>query len=172
MSVPHLSMDHHPTLRHVDRQAIGEELQQILVVLIDLSLLGKQAHWNVTGPHFRSLHLQLDEMVEAWRDDADRVAERAMALGVSPDGRAATVAARSPLTSLPGDQLADRDVVHALTRLLTDSVGTVRERAAPLEELDPVTADVLHGVIATLEEQLWMIRVQAGPPSGAAGNGR
>ena len=161
MSVPHLSPDHHPTLRHVDRQAIGAELQQILVVLLDLALLGKQAHWNVVGPHFRSLHLQLDEMIDAWREDADRVAERAVALGFAPDGRAATVAARSPLTPLPGDQLADRDVVTALTRTLTDSVGAVRDRAAPLEDLDPVTADVLHGVIAKLEEQLWMIRVQA-----------
>jgi starvation-inducible DNA-binding protein len=163
MTVPHvISTDHHPTLRHVDRQAIGDELQHILVVLVDLSLLGKQAHWNVTGPHFRSLHLHLDEMVDAWREDADRVAERAVALGVAPDGRAGTVAARSPLTPLPEDQIADRDVVAALTRLLTDAVGAVRDRAAPLEDLDPVTADVLHGVIATLEEQLWMIRVQAG----------
>ena len=110
MTVPHtISTDHHPTLRHVDRQAIGDELQHILVVLVDLSLLGKQAHWNVTGPHFRSLHLHLDEMVDAWREDADRVAERAVALGVAPDGRAGTVAARSPLTPLPDDQIADRD---------------------------------------------------------------
>ena len=162
MSVSHISTDHHPTLRHVDRQTIADELQHILVVLVDLSLLGKQAHWNVTGPHFRSLHLQLDEMVDAWREDGDRVAERAVALGFAPDGRAATVAARSPLAPLPDGQIADREAVAALTRLLTDAVGAVRDRAAPIEDLDPVTADVLHGVIATLEEQLWMIRVQAG----------
>ena len=39
-----ISEDHHPTLRHADREAIGAELQAILVTLIDLSLLGKQAH--------------------------------------------------------------------------------------------------------------------------------
>jgi starvation-inducible DNA-binding protein len=60
------SLDHHPTLRHPDREAIGAELQGVLIDLIDLSLLGKQAHWNLYGAHFRPLHLQLDEFVEEW----------------------------------------------------------------------------------------------------------
>jgi starvation-inducible DNA-binding protein len=159
------SQDHHPTLRHVERAALGTELQVALILLTDLSLLGKQAHWNVTGPHFRSLHLQLDEMIDAWRDAADTVAERAAALGHSPDGRAATVAARSGLEPLPEGPLPDHLVVDAFTRLLTDAVGTIRERMDRIEDVDTVTADLLHGVVAGLEENLWMIRVQAGPHS-------
>jgi hypothetical protein len=31
-----LSQDHHPTLRHEERAAIGQELQIVLVDLIDL----------------------------------------------------------------------------------------------------------------------------------------
>ncbi len=62
-----ISQDHHPTLRHEDREAIGAELQGVLVTLIDLSLLGKQAHWNIVGRNFRALHLQLDELIDAWR---------------------------------------------------------------------------------------------------------
>jgi starvation-inducible DNA-binding protein len=156
-----LSQDHHPTLRHPDREAIGAELQAVLVTLVDLSLLGKQAHWNVTGPHFRSLHLQLDEMIDAWRAAADAVGERAVALGHSPDGRSATVAARTTLPSFPEGPQRDSAVIAALTATLTDAIGVVRDRTAPLEDVDPVTADVLHGVTAKLEEQLWMIRVQA-----------
>ena len=45
-----LSTDHHPTLRHVDREAIGIELQAVLAILTDLALTGKHAHWNVAGP--------------------------------------------------------------------------------------------------------------------------
>lgn len=156
-----LSQDHHPTLRHEDRQAIGAELQEALVVLTDLSLLGKQAHWNIVGPNFRSLHLQLDELIDAWRLAADTVAERAVALGYSPDGRARTVADRSKLASLPEGQLLDRDVVTAFTTLLTDAIGDIRERMDRLEDVDTVTADILHGVVAGLEENLWMVRVQA-----------
>jgi starvation-inducible DNA-binding protein len=156
-----LSQDHHPTLRHVDREALGAELQGVLTVLIDLSLLGKQAHWNVVGPNFRPLHLQLDEMIDAWRAAGDAVAERAVALGHAPDGRAATVAARSELSSLPEGPIADRDVIAAFTRLLTDAVGAIRNRMDRIEDTDTVTADLLHGVVAGLEENLWMIRVQA-----------
>jgi len=155
-----ISQDHHPTLRHEDREAIGAELQEILVVLIDLSLAGKQAHWNVIGPNFRSLHLQLDELIDYWREAADEVAERAVALGHAPDGRVGTVASRTGLEPLPSGAIVDRDVAIAFTRLLTDAIGSIRERMDRLEDVDAVTADLLHGVIAKLEENLWMIRVQ------------
>lgn len=163
MANPAISQDHHPTLRHPDREAIGAELQEVLVTLLDLSLLGKQAHWNLVGPHFRSLHLFLDEMVDAWRAASDEVAERAVALGHAPDGMARTIAARTVLTQqLPEGQILDQDVIAAFTRLLTDSIGDIRTRMDRLEDVDAVTADILHAIVAKLEEQLWMIRVQAG----------
>jgi starvation-inducible DNA-binding protein len=42
-----------------ERDGVGAELQTVLVELVDLSLVGKQLHWAVTGPLFRPLHLQL-----------------------------------------------------------------------------------------------------------------
>ena len=101
MSTHQLSQDHHPTLRHPDREALGAELQTTLTVLIDLSLLGKQAHWNVVGPNFRALHLHLDEMIDAWREAADAVAERAVALGHAPDGERRTSPAPQRVPTLP-----------------------------------------------------------------------
>jgi starvation-inducible DNA-binding protein len=157
-----ISEDHHPTLRHNDREAIGAELQAVLVALIDLSLLGKQAHWNVVGPNFRALHLFLDELVDAWRAASDEVAERAVALGYQPDGQVRTVAARTELPPLPEGQLLDQDVIAAFTRLLTDAIGNIRTRMEKLEDVDTVTADLLHSIVQGLEENLWMIRVQAG----------
>jgi starvation-inducible DNA-binding protein len=156
-----VTTDHHPTLRHVDREAIGIELQAILAVLTDLALTGKHAHWNVQGPNFRSLHLQLDELVDAWRDAADEVAERAVALGHAPDGRIATLAAQTPLAALDAGPQQDAELIGALTSLLTEAIGTIRTRMDRLEDVDTVTADLLHGVVATLEQQAWMIRVQA-----------
>jgi len=156
-----VTTDHHPTLRHVDREAIGTELQAILAVLTDLALTGKHAHWNVQGPNFRSLHLQLDELVDAWRNAADEVAERAVALGHAPDGRIATMAAQTPLPALEAGPQHDAELIGALTNLLTEAIGVIRTRMDRLEDVDTVTADLLHGVVATLEEQAWMIRAQA-----------
>jgi starvation-inducible DNA-binding protein len=156
-----ISVDHHPTLRHVDREAIGIELQAILEILSHLALTGKRAHWNVQGPGFRQLHLFLDEMIDAWPEAADKVAERAVALGHAPDGRAATIATRSPLPQLAAGPQQDRELVVALTTILTEAIGAIRTRMDQLEDVDAVTADILHGIVAKLEEQAWMIRVQA-----------
>jgi starvation-inducible DNA-binding protein len=156
-----ISEDHHPTLRHADRRAIGVELEAVLITLTDLSLAGKQAHWNLVGRLFRPLHLFLDELVESWRDASDEVAERAVALGYAPDGRAGTIAARSILQPLPEGQLLDSDVITAFVDLLTAAIGDIRERMDRLEDVDTVTADLLHGVVRGLEENLWMVRAQS-----------
>src|SRR5207237_1661515 len=108
------SAAHMPPLGTHEREEIGRELQATLVELIDLSLLGKQLHWSVVGPHFRPLHLYLDELVDSWRELADAVAERAVALGAWPDGQARTVAADSPIAPLERGAIADRQLVREL----------------------------------------------------------
>jgi hypothetical protein len=77
----------HPPLDTDELQLVNDNLQDVLLVLSDLALLGKQAHWNLVGPRFRELHLQLDELVAAWREQSDDVAERIVALGGYPTGR-------------------------------------------------------------------------------------
>ena len=150
----------HPTLEHDCQQLVADSLQEVLLVLSDLALLGKQAHWNLVGPRFRELHLQLDELVTAWRLAADEVAERAVALGGVPDGSAGTIAGRSPLSGLPIRTIQDSEVTELFTGVLSESVTRVRTCMDAVEEPEPVTADLLHGIVETLEEQLWMIQVQ------------
>jgi starvation-inducible DNA-binding protein len=151
---------HLPALGTHQREEVGEQLQSTLVELIDLSLLGKQLHWTVVGPHFRSLHLQLDELVDSWRELADTVAERAVALGFMPDGQSAAVAAETPVRTLERGELEDKVVVRELASRLADVAERVRERMDRLGELDSASEDVLIEVIRALEEQLWMIRTQ------------
>ncbi|MFC7280147.1 Dps family protein, partial [Paractinoplanes rhizophilus] len=75
----------HSVLEPQARDATATALQQTLVDLIDLGLVAKQAHWTVTGPRFRSLHQQLDEVVDTTRTHADTIAERCAAIGVAPN---------------------------------------------------------------------------------------
>ena len=142
----------------VDRRlAVASILQEVLVDLIDLSLQGKQAHWNLRGPMFRELHLLLDEVVEAARDASDQVAERCLALGVAADGRLATVAAGTHLEAFPEGRIED----HAVTALVAMRLQTVsqvgRSRLGQLGELDPVSQDLVNEVLTAIEKQLWMV---------------
>jgi starvation-inducible DNA-binding protein len=143
-----------------ERQAIGVELQATMHELVDLSLIGKQLHWAVVGPTFRPLHHQLDELVASWRDLADVVAERAVALGYVPDGQVRTVAATSQLSAVAPEALDGHVVVREMTDRVAQISEKVRERMDRLGAIDAVSQDVLIDVVRTLEEQQWMLRAQ------------
>ncbi|MFJ8329888.1 Dps family protein [Streptomyces sp. NPDC094437] len=148
------------TLPESDRQITGEALQGTLVDLLGLSLIGKQAHWSVVGPRFRSVHLQLDEVVDTARAYADTVAERAAALGVAPDGRPETVAAAFTLPSPKNGWLRDNDVVQLMVEALGAAIGRLRERIAATDKPDPVSQDLLISLTAELEKQRWMFEAE------------
>lgn len=151
-----------PALGKSEREQVGAELQATLVELVDLSLLGKQLHWSVVGPLFRPLHLYLDDLVESWRGLADTVAERAVAIGVWPDGQCQAVASGSDLQHLERGPIEDRLVLSELVERLSDAAAHSRGRMSRLSELDPASEDVLIEVVRALEEQLWMARAQLG----------
>lgn len=142
------------------QKVAGNALQGALVDLIDLALVSKQAHWNLTGRNFKVVHEHLDEVVDLARQSQDDVAERAVAIGVNPDGRARTVADRSELPQLEAGYLADDKVVSAVTDVLAQIIGRFRERIAETDEPDPVTQDLLIGITHELEKQHWMFQAQ------------
>jgi len=126
-------------LGDAERSATGAVLQATLVDLIDLSLIAKQAHWNVVGPNFRSAHLQLDELVAAARQFVDEVAERANAIGISPNGKVKTVLESSGIPEYPDNGhpgSADRDQPGAGEAAL-DVAGPDRQDVNPTP--DPAT---------------------------------
>ncbi|MBL1093786.1 MULTISPECIES: DNA starvation/stationary phase protection protein [unclassified Streptomyces] len=149
------------TLSDEARGIVGTALQGALVDLVDLSLVAKQVHWNVVGPRFRSVHLQLDEVVASARTHMDTVAERAAAIGVSPDGRAATVAKTSGINEVQDGWIKDGDVVRAMVNALGAVIGRMRERIIATDEPDPVTQDILIGLTADLEKHHWMFQAEA-----------
>ncbi|MGW5283002.1 Dps family protein [Streptomyces collinus] len=138
----------------------GTALQETLVDLLGLSLVGKQAHWNIVGPRFRSIHLQLDEVVETARAHSDTVAERAAALGVPPDGRPETVAATFALPGAKSGWLRDAEVVELTVAALGAAISRLRERIKATEQADPVTQDLLISITADLEKQRWMFEAE------------
>jgi starvation-inducible DNA-binding protein len=145
-----------------DLKIVAEALQGALVDLVDLSLVAKQVHWNVVGPRFRSVHLQLDDVVASARLHSDTVAERASALGISPDGRAATVASGSGIGAVADGWVKDADAVGRLVDALGAVITRMRERVKATESPDPVSQDLLIGITADLEKHHWMFQAENG----------
>jgi len=150
---------HLPALDHHHREEVGRELQATLVELIDLSLLGKQLHWNIFGRPFKPLHEHLDELVDSWRELSDTVAERAVALGYAPDGQAAAVSQGSETAPVDRGALDTDTATRELVERLADVTERIRARMDRLGEIDLASQDVLIEVVRELEKQLWMLRV-------------
>ncbi|ALC27154.1 DNA starvation/stationary phase protection protein [Streptomyces bacillaris] len=148
-------------LSESDLKLVGEALQGALVDLVDLSLVAKQVHWNVVGPRFRSVHLQLDDVVATARQHSDTVAERASAIGVNPDGRSATVAKETAIRPVSDGWIKDTDAVKALVDALGVVIGRMRERIEVTDAPDPVTQDILIALTADLEKHAWMFQAES-----------
>jgi starvation-inducible DNA-binding protein len=159
VAAPQTAHDFHVRLGS-DERAVASELQRMLVDLIDRALIGKQAHRHVEGRQFRSLHLELDELVDDWRTLGDEVAERAVTIGAAPDGRAETVAGSTEIAPLPAGALGDQAIIEAMAIRLADVTARTRKRIERTASVDPVSEDLLIRIASSLEKQLWMIRAQ------------
>lgn len=138
--------------------ALAATLQDVLVDLLELHAQTKQAHWNLVGRGFRSLHLELDEIAATAREAADEIAERMRAVGATPDGRSDTVARTTTLTEFPAGRIEDtRAATLVLGRLNT--VGCVlRAASSATGAEDPATGDLVNTTLQSVEKHAWMLR--------------
>ena len=138
----------------------AEHLQPLLENLLALRLDVKQAHWNLQGPHFRDIHLELDELAGELEGWIDEVAERIVTVGHPADGRAATVANADSAGGFPGGFVRDLDAGSAIADGVDAVVAAGRGRLEALER-DLVSQDLVIGVLSGLEKRLWMLRSRA-----------
>ena len=142
---------------------LADDLQAVLVDLVELHLQAKQAHWNVIGPGFRSLHLSLDELVDIAREASDTIAERMRALQAVPDGRSDTVTTMTSLPAYPSGTRQKPETVELVTTRITAAVDTLRRVHDRVDASDPASADLLHAIIDDLEKRAWMIAAEQSP---------
>src|SRR5262249_509489 len=105
----------------------------------DLQTQVKQAHWNVKGPNFISLHLLFDKINDDVENYVDEIAERAVQLGGVAEGTARMVARRSTLAEYPTTAVDGRSHVEALSSALAAFGKSARKaigEAADLGDLD------------------------------------
>lgn len=137
-----------------------------LMALTDLTLTLKHIHWNVTGPGFIAVHQMLDPQYEGVSAMVDTTAERIATLGGEPNGLPGHLVA----TRSWDDYALGRDTVQAhlgaLDVVYTGVIDSHRDAIESLEELDPVTQDLIIGQTATLEQYHWFVRAHLENASG------
>src|ERR1700722_18444296 len=126
------------------RTQISGMLQGHLSNSLDLVSQAKQAHWNVKGPDFISLHELFDKIAEDSEEYIDLIAERIVQLGGIAEGTLRAAAKRTQLPDYPLTISAGHDHVNALAHTLASYGEGVRKAIDLANELkDPDTADIL-----------------------------
>lgn len=135
-----------------------EALNKNLSLVIDLSLIVKQAHWNMRGNGFIGVHELLDTAVANLRETLDSMAERCVVLGGTPDGTSQSVARETALAPYPTDIIAVKDHVRELTDRYKQVAASLREAIDVTDEGgDQDTSDLFTEASRTIDKDAWFI---------------
>jgi len=143
-----------------NRSAVSAQLSKLLADEYVLYTKTRNAHWNVEGPDFHSMHLFFESQYEQLDEIMDSVAERIRMLGhYAP----ATLKSFLQLTHLA-----------ELTERTNDSLGFIRELTEDHESIiefirgninpfandykDLGTSDFITGLMEDHEKMAWMLR--------------
>lgn len=140
------------------RTQIADLLQNRLADCIDLMIQGKQAHWNVKGPNFFSLHELFDKVSEDTEEYVDLIAERIVQLGGIAEGTIQSVSKKSSLPEYPLEISAGSEHVARFSHALAFFGELARKTIDQANELnDADTADIFTEISRGVDKWLWMV---------------
>lgn len=143
-----------------NRSAVAAQLGKLLADEFVLYTKTRNAHWNVEGTNFHSMHIFFEKQYGEIDELMDSVAERIRKIGhYAP----ATVAQLLQLTHLTEQTDRKNDSLGFLTDLLADHdsiIEFLRGNINPFanEFKDAGTSDYITGLMEKHEEMAWMIR--------------
>lgn len=149
---------------------VAERLQQRLVGLLDLSLTLKHIHWNVVGPNFIGVHEMLDPQHAGVQAMIDDLAERVATLGAVPSGLPGRIVDQRTWTDYALDRADSIAHLGALDLVYQGVISDHRREIDELDELDPVSQDLLIGQSAVLEKYHWMVHSHLADSAGGMSN--
>lgn len=143
------------------RKKIAKGLSALLADTYTLYLKTHNYHWNVTGPHFNTLHnMFMTQYNELWVS-LDVIAERIRALGEFAPGSYAAYSKLTSIEELEGVPEA-MDMVRDLVKAHEAVCRTAREILPATEEgHDEATADLITQRLDIHEKTAWMLRSMA-----------
>ncbi len=141
-----------------ERKKIARGLSALLADSYTLYLMTHNFHWNVTGPHFNSLHLMfMGQYTEQW-NALDIIAERIRALGHPAPGTYKEFVKLASIKEPEGVPKAT-EMIKLLVAAQEATARTARELFPLLDKAnDQPTADLLTQRLEVHEKTAWMLR--------------
>lgn len=119
-------------------------------------------HWNVYGMNFRQIHEATEAIYEKFADVFDDCAERVIQLGDKPFIKLQDCLNAAKIKETDSMKFNPSEVLKILIDDFTyfkDSIDNLLKFAS--DNNDNVTADYASDMLAYLEKELWMLKVQA-----------
>ncbi len=147
----------------ITQESLTEAAHALNAILADELVLytkTRNAHWNIEGPDFHSMHLFFESQYEQLDETMDDIAERIRSLGhYAP----ATLKSFLELTHLSERLHETNDSQGFIKELLADHESIIihlRELINPLAEKmkDAGTSDFITGLMEKHEKMAWMLR--------------
>jgi len=114
-------------------------------------------HWNVTGPHFFTLHEQFEDLYTVWNDTIDEIAEQVRSRGDRPVHTLADILDLASLEEDPSTPAAD-DMVRTVVADLSSLEEEVEALIDQAEAGDPRTAAMLEDLRDQISDDRWMLQ--------------
>ncbi len=140
------------------RMNISDKLQTLLSNHMALYIKLLNCHWNVVDSRFQSLHALFEEQYTQLADQNDTIAERIRQLGSKVGASLSTFSSQTTIEEINKD-LSGNEMIQTLIKSYEDHTASIREIIGLSEENnDPVTADLLTGILSALDKNLWMLK--------------
>lgn len=143
-----------------NRKTIAEQLSKLLADEFVLYTKTLNAHWNLEGADFHSVHLYFEELYNQSQEIVDAVAERIRQLGhYAP----ATLKDFLKLTHLTEQLKGGNSSIDLIKNLLADHESIIEFIRANIKEFDEAhkdagTSDFVTGLMEKHEKTAWMLR--------------
>src|ERR1035437_1586628 len=139
---------------------VADALNKLLSDEHVLYIKTRNAHWNVEGPDFASVHKFFEGQYAELEEIIDNIAERIRSIGHYAEG---TMEDYLKLTQLNEKSIEGNDSLVYIKELLSDHEAVIIELRENITRFsdkfqDLGSSDFITGVMETHEKMAWMLR--------------
>ncbi len=143
-----------------NRKVVADQLAKLLADEFVLYTKTLNAHWNIEGPDFHSVHLYFEELYKEAAETVDSVAERIRVLGHYTPASLSTFLDLTHLTEKFKGENSSQAFIRQLLEDHESVITFIRSNVDEFAEAhkDAGTSDYITGLMEAHEKTAWMLR--------------